>query len=89
MQKLLPVFIIASALSGCATDPQPAADWTKNGGCEKYFSETSRELANCKAFVEANETKEKTASVSLDKKGTEIESLRGKRAETSEKTLEN
>lgn len=89
MHKLVTVFLASAALVGCAEESkQPQADWTKGDGCEKYFSETSREMANCKAYVAALEAKEKEAGVSLDKAGDEVGRRQGiKRAEPTERTL--
>ena len=88
MHRLVTVVLATSVLAGCAGEPQGKQDWTKGDGCEKYFSETPRDLANCKAFVAAVEAKEKGASVSLYKDGDEVKINQGiKRAEPTETTI--
>jgi len=90
MQKMITVLLASAALAGCVNDNESArqADWTRGDGCEKYYSETSRELANCRAFVKANEDKEKEVGVSLEKAGDEVSRTRGlKKADPTQRTL--
>jgi hypothetical protein len=88
MQRLVIVVLATAALAGCAGETNEKLDWTRGDGCEEYFSETSRDLANCKAFVAALEAKEKAAGVSLFKDGDDVAIKQGlKKAESTEKTL--
>jgi hypothetical protein len=90
MQKLVTILLATAALAGCANDNESAsqADWTRGDGCERFFSETPRELANCRAFVKSNEEKEREANVSLEKAGDEVSRTKGlKQAEPTERTL--
>jgi hypothetical protein len=98
MHKLLPAFLGAAALAGCMGGTKQEVDWTKGNGCEKYFSETSRDMANCEAFVKAQEEDAKSKgttqaqvqkpSVSLDKAGDEVKMTEGMKVnEEHERTL--
>jgi hypothetical protein len=101
MQKLLPVFLSATVLSGCMSGSNQNTDWTLGNGCEEYSSETSRDLANCKAFVKAKEEANKTTqaaeaatstakrtTVSLDPAGDRVKMTQGmKENENFDRTL--
>lgn len=90
MQKLAIILLATAALAGCTSEPTKESDWTKGDGCEKYFSETSRELANCKAYVKALAEKEGAADVSLDKAGATVARTEGlAKQSSSDKILDD
>ncbi len=76
MHKLVTILLGSTTLlAGCADNVDQTKDWRLDGGCEKYFTVTTREYADCMAFVKSqeNKNKPKTAdakgSVSLDPQG--------------------
>lgn len=68
MQKLVTLLLTTTVLVGCDGETRKEPDWRLNGGCDKYFSVSTREYADCKAFVKKEEEKTKAASTPADNK---------------------
>lgn len=73
MYKNLSALFLATILAACSSQGSQDKDWVQGEGCEKYFSETPRELANCKDYTAAKTAKLPDAPVSLEKAGTRVD----------------
>lgn len=60
MYKIAAASLTALLIAGCQMQPG-SSDWSEGDGCEKYFSETPRDLAACKAYVKAKQEKQQFA----------------------------